>query len=227
MRFNRSPGDAIARHEHGAWSSAADITKLFQWLVCSSRRAQRTRRPARRNIGPVGAGALLEHGTGTHRQDTSLPRHASILTTSPNPGMDPLAGAGSTNADAERLLRRMPRAAGLALQRRNPDLPELLGSAVVSGSSEAGGPQGPAPRCPQRGSAHEQLRTAARQSLKGGSPRQPAHSRGTGTPMPVELRHGSTDKLLSVASHNSSDTDINHLSLGADTAGVWYQRRNA
>jgi hypothetical protein len=43
--------------------------------------------------------ATLDRGAGTHRRDTSLPRHASLLTTSPDTGMDAPAGAGSTDAD--------------------------------------------------------------------------------------------------------------------------------
>jgi hypothetical protein len=45
---------------------------------------------------------------GTHRRDTSLPRHASLITAiSSDTEMGPPAGAGSTDADTRGLLQRV------------------------------------------------------------------------------------------------------------------------
>ena len=145
----RAPGGAlVARPVHHSIRAPG-----CKWLDAVARQEHKT---------------ALTNRRGTHRQDTSLPQHASQLTISPDAGMGPPPGAGGTDADARWAVQRVPRRADVNLPGRGPGLPRLprgpLAPAPARSDSKTPA-AGPRSRCSSRGSARKQ-RTSARQSLE-------------------------------------------------------------
>jgi hypothetical protein len=135
------------------------VTPSRSWR-CSAPRLLSGPSPALR-FGCAGGSRSI---AGTHRQDTSLPRHADQPTISPDTGIAAPAGAGSTDAEAGRAVQRVSRRADVNLPRRGPGLQRLPRSPLAPAPARSSKALAEAPR-PQRRSAHEQLRTTAWQSL--------------------------------------------------------------